>query len=121
MSEISHEILTFEQALAELERIVRELENGQIGLEESLACYEKGIGLLKRCYGQLQKAEQRIVLLKGLDVDDQPVTQPFEATLTPSESNDRERRLRSQPPFSADGQDSKNEAIKKTSNANDLF
>src|SRR5216117_2895757 len=65
MSEISLEMLTFEQALAELERIVRELENGQIGLEESLTHYEKGVTLLKRCYGQLQQAEQRIVLLKG--------------------------------------------------------
>ena len=120
MSEILLE-MTFEQALAELERIVRELENGQIGLEESLACYEKGIGLLKRCYGQLQQAEQRIVLLKGLDTDDQPVTQPFEAALTQPESNDRDRRMRSQPPFSADSQASTSEGLKKTSNANDLF
>ena len=121
MSEISLEILTFEQALAELERIVRELENGQIGLEESLACYEKGIGLLKRCYGQLQQAEQRIVLLKGLDVDDQPVTQPFEATLTQPDSNDRERRLHSQHSVSPDGQSRASDGPKKTSNANDLF
>jgi exodeoxyribonuclease VII small subunit len=103
MNEISLEILTFEQALAELERIVRELENGQIGLEESLASYEKGIGLLKRCYGQLQQAEQRIVLLKGLDADDRPVTQPFEAVTTQPEANNNQGRL------------------KKTNNANDLF
>jgi exodeoxyribonuclease VII small subunit len=69
---------TFEQALAELERIVRELEDGETGLEESLSRYEKGIGLLKRCYGQLRQAEQRILLLSGLDGDGKPVLQPFE-------------------------------------------
>src|SRR5438270_14011801 len=58
--------LTFEEALAELEGIVRGLEDGQTGLEESLARYEKGVGLLKRCYGQLCEAEQRIMLLAGV-------------------------------------------------------
>jgi len=103
MSEISLEMLTFEQALAELERIVRELENGQIGLEESLTHYEKGVTLLKRCYGQLQQAEQRMVLLKGLDGDNQPITQPFETAPAPSENNNSQGR------------------IKKTNNGNDLF
>ncbi|MFN4258117.1 MAG: exodeoxyribonuclease VII small subunit [Gemmataceae bacterium] len=68
---------TFEQALTELERIVRELEDGQIGLEESLAHYEHGIGLLKHCYAILQQAEQRILLLTGVDEQGQPLTQPF--------------------------------------------
>jgi len=103
MSEVSLELLTFEQALAELERIVRELENGQIGLEESLTHYEKGVTLLKRCYGQLQQAEQRIILLQGLDGDNQPITQPFEAKLAQPQNNDNQGRL------------------KKTDNANDLF
>ena len=65
MSDSPPDNLTFEQALAELEGIVHELEDGQIGLEESLARYEKGVGLLKRCYGQLRQAEQRILLLTG--------------------------------------------------------
>jgi exodeoxyribonuclease VII small subunit len=121
MSEISLEILTFEQALAELERIVRELENGQIGLEESLASYEKGIGLLKRCYGQLQQAEQRIVLLKGLDADDQPVTQAFEAALSQPEANDHHGRLPPQPSLSSREESGRGEGQKKTNNANDLF
>jgi exodeoxyribonuclease VII small subunit len=69
--------LTFEQALAELERIVRELEDGQTGLEEALTRYEAGIGLLKRCYGQLRQAEQRILLLTGVDDEGRPVAQSF--------------------------------------------
>ncbi|HEV3263112.1 MAG TPA: exodeoxyribonuclease VII small subunit [Gemmataceae bacterium] len=74
--------LTFEQALAELERIVRELEDGNTGLEESLARYELGVGLLKRCYGQLCQAEQRILLLTGVDEDGRPITHPFEHAAT---------------------------------------
>ncbi len=69
---------TFEQALAEIKRIVDDLENGKLGLEESLARYEQGVGLLKRCYGQLRDAEHRIQLLVGVDEEGKPVTKPFE-------------------------------------------
>ena len=69
---------TFEDALSELERILRCLEDGTTSLEESLARYERGVGLLKRCYGQLRDAEQRITLLTGTDGEGRPVTQPFE-------------------------------------------
>ena len=72
------ENLTFEDALAELERIVRELQDGKIGLEESLVRYEHGVGLLRRCYGQLRQAEQRIVELMGIDGDGKVLTRPFE-------------------------------------------
>lgn len=68
---------TFEKALADLERIVRELEDGKIGLEESLARYEEGVALLKGCYGQLRRVEQRIVELTGQDQDGNPETRVF--------------------------------------------
>jgi exodeoxyribonuclease VII small subunit len=67
----------FEDALVELERIVRELEDGQIGLEESLARYEQGVGLLRRCYQQLQQAEQRIMTLTGKSEEGAPILKPF--------------------------------------------
>jgi len=82
MEETSSENLTFEQALAELEKIVRDLEEGQTGLEESLVRYEQGVGLLRRCYGQLRAAEQRILLLAGEDAEGRPVTRPFEHAAT---------------------------------------
>ncbi len=85
--------LTFEQALAELDRIVRDLEDGQIGLDESLARYEQGVGLLKRCYAQLRDAEQRILLLTGVDEEGQPILQPFQHTAT-AEGRAEVRRLR---------------------------
>jgi exodeoxyribonuclease VII small subunit len=69
---------TFEKALADLEGIVRELEDGKIGLEESLARYEQGVALLKRCYGQLRQVEQKIVELTGQDGQGNPITKPFE-------------------------------------------
>jgi exodeoxyribonuclease VII small subunit len=86
--------LSFEQAMTELERIVRELEDGQTGLEESLSRYERGVGLLKHCYGQLRQAEQRILLLAGDDGEGRPVTRPFEhaATMDTAEGDVKRRK-----------------------------
>jgi exodeoxyribonuclease VII small subunit len=70
--------LRFEQALAELERILRDLEDGTTSLEDALARYERGIALLRQCYGQLKDAEQRIHLLVGTDDDGTPDLQHFD-------------------------------------------
>jgi exodeoxyribonuclease VII small subunit len=67
----------FEEALAELEQIVHELEDGSIGLEESLVRYEVGVGLLKLCYARLQAAEQRIAKLAGCDEAGNPILESF--------------------------------------------
>jgi len=69
---------TFEQALEEIERIVRDLEEGRIGLEASLARYEQGVGLLRRCYELLAQAERRIELVRGVDAEGNPVTAALE-------------------------------------------
>jgi exodeoxyribonuclease VII small subunit len=71
--------LAFEESLLRLEAIVRELEEGRIGLEEALARYEEGVALLRQCQGMLRRAEQRIELLAGVDADGNPVVQPFDA------------------------------------------
>src|SRR5918997_5480203 len=68
----------FEQALAELDRILRDLEDGTTTLEDALARYERGVGLLKHCYGQLRDAEQKIRQLSGLTDDGKPDLKPFE-------------------------------------------
>lgn len=94
MNESPPDDLTFEQALAALEQIVRELEDGQTGLEESLSCYEKGVSLLKRCYGQLARAEQRILLLAGEDEGGGPVVQPFQHAATAEGDKAESRRRR---------------------------
>src|SRR5262245_26382529 len=96
MDDSTKDDLTFEQALAELEGIVRGLEEGEPGLEEALARYERGVALLRRCHAQLRQAEQRILLLTGEDGDGQPLTRPFEHTATadaaPPEAPRRRRK-----------------------------
>lgn len=68
----------FEDALRELEGILRDLEDGTTSLEDALTRYERGVGLLRHCYGQLKDAEQRVRLLAGLTDDGRPDLQPFE-------------------------------------------
>jgi exodeoxyribonuclease VII small subunit len=97
MSDSPADNLTFEEALSELEQIVRDLEDGQTGLEESLARYERGVGLLKRCYGQLRQAEQRILLLSGVDEQGRPVVHPFEHTATAEQERADPKRRRKRP------------------------
>jgi exodeoxyribonuclease VII small subunit len=86
MSEPLSEPRSFEESLGDLERLVRELEEGRLGLDEALARYEQGVGLIKQCYAQLRQAEQRILVLTGSAGEDQPILQPFqhEATAAPA-------------------------------------
>ena len=57
--------MKFEAALAELEQIVHNMENGQLPLEESIAAYRRGSELLKLCQQKLGDAEQRIQVLEN--------------------------------------------------------
>jgi len=52
-----------EKCLARLERIVEDLEAGEVPLEKSLALYEEGVGLLRECHRKLDEAEQKIRVL----------------------------------------------------------
>lgn len=56
-------IKDFEAAIAELETIVRKLEEGDLALEASLQLYERGVHLSRFCHAQLEQAERRIELL----------------------------------------------------------
>lgn len=53
----------FEKNLKELEEVVKNLENGNVGLDEMLSLFEKGIGLTKSCTKLLDEAEQKINIL----------------------------------------------------------
>ena len=55
--------IKFEEALGRLERIVDQLEAGNLGLEESLKVFEEGVGLARHCARYLDEAEKRIELL----------------------------------------------------------
>lgn len=57
--------LTFEQALDELDALVRRMEAGELGLDESMAAYRRGAELAKHCQAKLAVAEQEIRKLDG--------------------------------------------------------
>jgi len=68
--------LSFEEALAQLERIVRTLEQGNTGLEESLRLFEEGTRLLAVCQRRLDEAEGRVAkLIRG--ENGEPAEEPW--------------------------------------------
>ena len=76
-SDISN--LSFEEAMEELENVVRQLETGKIKLDEAVAAYERGMALRKVCEEKLTSAKSKIDMLI-LDKDNHPVqTEPFNA------------------------------------------
>ena len=56
---------TFEQAMSRLEKIVEAIEQGKIGLEESLKQFEEGMALIKHCRGVLSDAELKVQQLQA--------------------------------------------------------
>ena len=76
----------FEQALAELDTIVRSLEQGDQPLEQSLALFERGVTLSRFCHDKLTDAEKRIqVLTQSGGLRDE--TAAFEKELSPRQSD----------------------------------
>lgn len=53
----------FEDALEELEKVVEQLESGELSLEDSLAAFEEGVRLVKHCNQKLTEVEKKIELL----------------------------------------------------------
>ncbi|HEY1364554.1 MAG TPA: exodeoxyribonuclease VII small subunit [Xanthobacteraceae bacterium] len=70
--------LPFERALEELESIVKRLEEGKVPLEESIAIYERGEALKRRCEELLRQAEARVEKIT-LDAGGRPTgTEPLD-------------------------------------------
>ncbi len=59
--------MTFEEALNQLTALVEKLESGQLPLEESVAAFEQGVKLTRRCEALLDQAEQRLQVLGNQD------------------------------------------------------
>ena len=76
-SESGQAAIPFEQALEQLQSIVRELESGQLTLDQSLAKYEQGVSHLRRCFDALQQAELKIRQLVDVDDSGNAVTKNF--------------------------------------------
>ena len=56
-------VANFEASLDLLEQLVEKMEHGEMSLEDSLAAYERGVGLYRRCQQALEQAELRVRLL----------------------------------------------------------
>ena len=69
--------MSFEDALAELEQIVRGLEGGQQKLEDAITAYERGAALRKHCEAKLAEAEARVAAIVRT-VDGGVTTRPME-------------------------------------------
>jgi len=78
MTETPVEKMSFEQAMKELESVVDRLERGEVALEESIALYERGAKLKKRCEDELKRAEEKVAAIT-LDAEGNPTgTKPVE-------------------------------------------
>ena len=71
-------VADFEQSMQALEDLVARMETGEMTLEESLAAYERGVGLYRRCQGALEQAELRVRLLS--DPGNPDDARPFDAS-----------------------------------------
>jgi exodeoxyribonuclease VII small subunit len=68
-------VADFEHSLDALEQLVEKMEHGEMSLEESLAAYERGVGLYRRCQQALEQAELRVRLLS--DPGNPAAAEPF--------------------------------------------
>lgn len=68
-------VADFEASLDQLEQLVDKMEHGEMSLEESLAAYERGVGLYRRCQQALEQAELRVRLLTDPDAPER--AEPF--------------------------------------------
>ncbi len=59
---------SYEDATAELEQLVQQLESGQMSLDETLKAYQRGASLLRYCREKLQGVEQQIQMLEGTEL-----------------------------------------------------
>ncbi len=60
MTETPVNEMTFEQAMAELENVVGQLERGDVALDASISLYERGAALKKHCEAKLREAEEKV-------------------------------------------------------------
>lgn len=77
MSDKQPAAMSFEESLAELEKIVSALESGQAPLETSIQSYERGMALKKQCEQKLAEAQEKIEKIT-MSPDGTPSAVPFE-------------------------------------------
>ena len=74
----------FEESLDQLDGLIRDMESGDLGLAESMAAYEQGVGLLRQLHEQLADAERRVQTLVQIDEEGNPVFATAESVSGPT-------------------------------------
>ena len=87
---------SFEDALEELERILADIEGGQVPLEQSLTMYERGQFLIQHCRGILGRAEKQIEVLSRTE-SGELASEPMPADPMAAESDDVENQSEPEP------------------------
>lgn len=77
----------FESALEDLEQVVEQLESGELSLEDALAAFERGVGLVKYCNEKLNEVEKKIELLVK-DKEGKLQLKPFADLAVPDNDED---------------------------------
>ena len=90
MTNSTEQSRTFEASLEALERIVQQLEDGDLPLEKSLELFEQGIRLSRECQERLSQAERRIEILLR-DNQGRPVTSPFKEPSNDTPERDQDK------------------------------
>ncbi len=70
--------MDFEKKLHRLDKIVENMESGDLSLEEALKDFEEGVRISKECYQQLDEAEQKVKVLLNISEDGTQETKNFE-------------------------------------------
>ena len=78
-SDAAESKVDFEATLKELESLIKQMESGELGLEESLTAFERGVRLTRRCQAALKQAELRVQALSAdndfKDLDPETLTE----------------------------------------------
>jgi len=90
MSDNIEQARSFEASLEALERIVHQLEDGDLPLEKSLELFEQGIRLSRECQERLSQAERRIEILLR-DNQGKPVASPFKEPVNDTPERDQDK------------------------------
>jgi exodeoxyribonuclease VII small subunit len=76
---------TFEQSIEQLEKIVQEMEDGDMPLEKAMKKFEEGIKLSNDCMDQLDETEKKITMLIKENERSRPLEEPFSPDLEDTE------------------------------------
>ena len=68
--------IDFEKSLSRLEEITQQLESGELSLDDSLGMFEEGIKLSRFCEKKLTEAEQKLEILKSIDINTEDLSEP---------------------------------------------